>query len=526
MTIADLERILAADRAVLAYDPLKPGKSREVISANIGELVRAGHAVKQAAAIAYKEAGEDCETFSEDELTGIASRALLAGASDRIAFDFDTARHTDVDGRLHVAVSHISKATVNPYYGREIPNAEALGLDPGRVYHLLRDPEELRRAAATSNNLQLLMQHVPVNADDPKKEITVGSTGTDAAFNSPYLDNSLVVWDSAAIEAIKSKKQRELSCAYRYIADMTPGTYQGLRYDGVMRNIEFNHVALVDRGRAGSDVCVGDQDPGANMLKPISSRKALLVSGAIRAMVKPLLAADAAIDFSAIVEGVTAAAYDSKVIAERVAAATKGKLKPDADLKPLAVALDAMEDEEDEGAEDDEIDGEPDDDDDKGEGGEEGGEGGGDKKARDKRARDKKAKDKAARDKKARDEAEAAAREEDDKEDKSMDRKATDRAIQMALDARDQRYAAQEAVRPFIGALANPPETAGGVYKLALDHFGIDTKGLPEAAMKPTFDAVKAHQRQPGQRRERIAQDGAKGATTMFPAMGRIRQAG
>lgn len=525
MTIADLERILATDKAVLAYDPLKPGSSREVVSANIAELVRAGHPVKQAAAIAYKEAGEDCEQLSEDELTGIASRALLTGASDRIAFDFDTARHTDVDGRLHVAVSHISKATVNPYYGREIPNADVLGLDPNKVYHLLRDPEELRRAAPTSNNLQLLMQHVPVNADDPKKEITVGSTGTDAAFNTPYLDNSLVVWDSAAIEAIKSKKQRELSCAYRYVADMTPGNYQGLRYDGVMRNIEFNHVALVDKGRAGSDVCVGDQDPGANMLKPISSRKALLVSGAIRAIVKPLLAADAAIDFSALVEGVSAKAFDSKTVAERVAAATKGKLKPDADLKLLAVALDAMEDEEDEGAEDDEIDGEPDDDDKK-EGGEEGGEGGGDKKARDKAARDKRAKDKAARDKKARDEAEAAAREEDDKDEKSMDRKATDQAIQMALDARDARYAAQEAVRPFIGALANPPETAAGVYKLALDHFGIDTKGLPEASMKPTFDAVKGYQRQPGQRRERLAQDAAKGATTMFPAMGRIRQAG
>ncbi len=307
-SVRQLERILAADRAPkLAMDPLKEGSSREVVSANIAELVRAGHKVAQAAAIAYKQAGEDCEKFSEDELTGIASRALLAGDRDIVALDYDSTRHTDVDGRLHVAMSHISKATVNPYYGREIPNGEQLGLDPAKVYMLLRDPEELRRAAPTANNLQLLMQHVPVNAESPRKDITVGSTGTDAAFNSPYLDNSLVVWDSDAIEAIETKKQRELSCAYRYVADMTPGTYQGLRYDGVMRNIEFNHVALVDKGRAGSDVCVGDQDPGAKMLKPISSRKALLVSGAVRAFVKPLLAADAAaIDFGAIVEGVTA----------------------------------------------------------------------------------------------------------------------------------------------------------------------------------------------------------------------------
>jgi hypothetical protein len=37
--------------------PLKPGKSDKVISANIAELIRAGHEPKQAVAIAYREAG-------------------------------------------------------------------------------------------------------------------------------------------------------------------------------------------------------------------------------------------------------------------------------------------------------------------------------------------------------------------------------------------------------------------------------------------------------------------------------------
>jgi hypothetical protein len=68
-----------------------------------------------------------------------------------------------------------------------------------------------------------------------------------------------VVWDADAIDGIESGEQRELSAAYRYEPDMTPGTYQGVRYDGVMRDIEGNHVALVESGRAGSDVIVGDQ---------------------------------------------------------------------------------------------------------------------------------------------------------------------------------------------------------------------------------------------------------------------------
>ncbi len=36
--------------------PLKPGKSKEVISSNIAELVRSGRPTKQSVAIAYSEA--------------------------------------------------------------------------------------------------------------------------------------------------------------------------------------------------------------------------------------------------------------------------------------------------------------------------------------------------------------------------------------------------------------------------------------------------------------------------------------
>ena len=77
-------------------------------------------------------------------------------------------------------------------------------------------------------------------------------------FDAPYLKNSLVVWDGEAIKLIEDDKQKELSCGYRYRADMTPGTYEGVRYDGVMRDIRGNHVALVEEGRAGPDVLVAD----------------------------------------------------------------------------------------------------------------------------------------------------------------------------------------------------------------------------------------------------------------------------
>ncbi|MBY0383247.1 MAG: DUF2213 domain-containing protein [Xanthobacteraceae bacterium] len=172
--------------------------------------------------------------------------------------DRASARSYDADGRLHVAVSNISKANVCGYLGREIPDFERSGLDPDRMYQLLRDPEELARAAKTFNNLPILSRHVPVDATDHQPDLVVGSTGTDAHFVNPYLTNSLVIWSIDAVRGVETSQQRELSSAYRYVAVMSAGTFAGQRYDGRMTKIVGNHVALVEEGRAGSDVVVGD----------------------------------------------------------------------------------------------------------------------------------------------------------------------------------------------------------------------------------------------------------------------------
>lgn len=180
---------------------------------------------------------------------------------ESFALDRASVRSYDADGRLHVERSNISKATVNPYLGREIPNYEELGLDPNRRYLLLRDPDEIKRAAPTFNNLPVLSRHVPVSADAHRPELVIGSTGTDASVRGPYLTNSLVLWSQPDIDDVESGKKRELSAAYRYRADMTPGVFDGQRYDGVMRDLRGNHVALVSEGRAGHDVVIGDAKP-------------------------------------------------------------------------------------------------------------------------------------------------------------------------------------------------------------------------------------------------------------------------
>ena len=76
-------------------------------------------------------------------------------------------RLIDEDGRLRVAVTPISKAAVNRYFGREIPGAQALGLAPDRSYRLLRAPDELEKAADSFNSIPVLAEHVHVTAQTP-----------------------------------------------------------------------------------------------------------------------------------------------------------------------------------------------------------------------------------------------------------------------------------------------------------------------------------------------------------------------
>lgn len=179
---------------------------------------------------------------------------------NRLAFDYaPTRRAFDENGFLRVTGNHITKETVNPYYGREIPGWQELGLDPERIYYGYRSGEELAKAAKSFEGLPLLLGHHVESAEDPQKEHRVGSSGTDAVWNSPYLDISLFVTDADAIRAIEDGKAREISCAYLYEPDFTSGDFGGTAYDFVMRRIRGNHIALVEEGRAGADVVVADE---------------------------------------------------------------------------------------------------------------------------------------------------------------------------------------------------------------------------------------------------------------------------
>ncbi len=429
-------------------------------------------------------------------------------------------RRYDADGRLHILRTPISKATVNPYYGREIPDADKLGLEPERVYYLLRDPGELAKAASSFARNQLMFVHTPVSADDPKQESVAGTIGSEVEFLAPYLIADICVWDAEAIAGVETDTVRELSASYRYRADMTPGMYEGQRYDGVMRDIQGNHVALVKAGRAGSDVMAADSK--LEMKMETKFGKALY---AILCAASPKLAADSAL--KPLVIGLTRKQCDLRALEPKLLAMDAELRKPET-LAAMQAAKDAESEEETEA----------------------------EKKAREekeKAAKDKKAKDgKRGKDEsfgewakeeedesdhKAKDAEEESEEESEEERKERLEKRAKDKKakdcsakdeeekaedkMKHAMDEfkADLRAAdeARRAVRTVVGDVL-AQDSAEGIYSFALDQMKVDHKdvtGVPalralfnlaQQASKPAahvaFDSVSVEEKFTGASRQ------------------------
>lgn len=166
---------------------------------------------------------------------------------------FDTARfrsHRLENGFLR-ADAQLTRPGVFPYL-----NAD------GSVRLEYRPPSEVF-AARSLDSAKL----IPVTNEHPPEMLTaqntntyrVGSAGENVAVKDDWIHNTVQVEDAAAIGLIESGKA-ELSCGYTVVIDPTPGvTPDGERYDVVQRDIIYNHVSIVDRGRvAGSRVLITD----------------------------------------------------------------------------------------------------------------------------------------------------------------------------------------------------------------------------------------------------------------------------
>ncbi len=159
------------------------------------------------------------------------------------------------DGYL-VADARIARTGVQVYSGAEVGKPELASV------RIFRPDDEVFSADAMAS-----LAHRPVTNDHPPesvkaanwKRFAVGMTGDTVTKDGGFIRVPLTLMDQAAIDALKGGK-RELSVGYVCALDWTAGaTPDGQAYDAIQRGIRANHLALVDKARAGHDCRIGDR---------------------------------------------------------------------------------------------------------------------------------------------------------------------------------------------------------------------------------------------------------------------------
>ncbi|MEW5804282.1 MAG: DUF2213 domain-containing protein [bacterium] len=131
----------------------------------------------------------------------------------------------------------------------------------GKLIREYRPPEEVFHPESM-NSLRL----VPVTFNHPDVMITVnnvrdfqvGTTGENIDREEDFVRCTIKILNQSVIHYVMTRHNNgqaiELSCGYDCDTVPIVGEYRGEKYDSVQMNIRYNHVSIVDRGRAGRDV--------------------------------------------------------------------------------------------------------------------------------------------------------------------------------------------------------------------------------------------------------------------------------
>lgn len=155
------------------------------------------------------------------------------------------------DGFLTTVAKSV-RTGIQLYAGSEVGRPDL------RVVRVMRPADEV----SSVDSLQSF-SHAPITMGHPSEPVTadnwsrlaVGEVSTAAKFDADgWVQLPLVLKDSGAIKRVESGEVRELSAGYTCELEFVDHA----DYDAIQTNIRINHLAVVDKARAGSDARIGD----------------------------------------------------------------------------------------------------------------------------------------------------------------------------------------------------------------------------------------------------------------------------
>lgn len=139
----------------------------------------------------------------------------------------------------------------------------------GTIRRELRLPEEVFAAEslASYKGKPVILTHEAglVDVENVQQE-HIGTTLSEGIQDGDNVRAQIVIHDAESLDY----GLRELSLGYTQTPDETPGVWNGQPYDAIQRNIQINHLALVEKARAGEQARLnidGEEQGGNQMSK-------------------------------------------------------------------------------------------------------------------------------------------------------------------------------------------------------------------------------------------------------------------
>jgi uncharacterized protein len=213
----------------------------------------------------YMGTEEEWKALSEDErksyIDGCSKKKVDSVRIDN--FPIETKFDTTPEGYLQ-GTAIVTRVGVFPYMNED-----------GTFRYEFRSPEEVFHPDSLAT-----LELKPLTNNHPKQglvnintvqELSIGTTGSSINMDGTHVSIPIVITDPVAIKLIK-KGKRALSCGYKADTIEAPSgsSYHGIPYTHIQANIRYNHVSLVDVGRAGPTAKIridGIDIPFVNTLK-------------------------------------------------------------------------------------------------------------------------------------------------------------------------------------------------------------------------------------------------------------------
>ena len=186
---------------------------------------------------------------------------------DRASYAITQRTYTD-EGFLRVPGRVARAGNVQDYYASELGLTDRNPMDVLKVY---RPPGEVFDSASldTYNGVDVTDDHPETMVDtDTYRAVSRGVVVSAGAQDGDFVQCDIIIKDKDAIKSVETGKV-QLSAGYSCEYDFTGGvTSDGVAYDAIQKNIRINHVALVDRARAGAQARLFDGNKKEAVIMP------------------------------------------------------------------------------------------------------------------------------------------------------------------------------------------------------------------------------------------------------------------